>query len=135
MTLDADTEKARAIANRLTHELPAREVWLFGSQARGDSGPDSDLDLLVVIHESDLPGYRRSRAAHSIVSDIRGPKDIVVMTRHEWRRQEHVVNTLPYLANNACRHAMRPEIGLTMYAVPDEGGEVTGRRLILISQQ
>ena len=28
--------------------LPARAVWLFGSAARGDGGPDSDIDLLVV---------------------------------------------------------------------------------------
>ena len=28
-------------------------VWLFGSKARGDFGPDSDIDLLIVIPELD----------------------------------------------------------------------------------
>ncbi|MDX2972870.1 nucleotidyltransferase domain-containing protein [Kribbella solani] len=28
--------------------LPAKAIWLFGSTARGQGGPDSDLDLLIV---------------------------------------------------------------------------------------
>ena len=28
-------------------------VWLFGSKARGDSEPDSDLDLLIVLDQAD----------------------------------------------------------------------------------
>lgn len=27
------------------------QVWLFGSRATGRHGPDSDVDLLVVLHE------------------------------------------------------------------------------------
>ena len=30
------------------------QVWLFGSRARGDHRPDSDVDLLVVLHEHGL---------------------------------------------------------------------------------
>ena len=95
MTIRATAE---AIAERLLDELPAEEVWLFGSQARGDAGPDSDLDLLAIVEKSDIPGYQRSREAHALVREIRFPKDIVVLTRAEWARQEHVVNTLPYIA-------------------------------------
>jgi predicted nucleotidyltransferase len=91
-------EAAIQIAARLIEGLPAEEVWLFGSRARGEAGPDSDLDFLAVVEDSDLPGYQRSRSAYSIVADIRLPKDIVVLTREEWRRQEGVVNTLPYIA-------------------------------------
>lgn len=89
---------ALTIANRLVRLYPAEEAWLYGSQARGDAGLDSDWDLLAVVNDSDLPGYQRARMAHEIVADIRGPKDIVVMTRAERKRQENVVNTLPYLA-------------------------------------
>jgi predicted nucleotidyltransferase len=35
------------------------KIVLFGSRARGEAKPDSDLDLLV-IEESDLPRYKRS---------------------------------------------------------------------------
>jgi predicted nucleotidyltransferase len=39
-------------------------VTLFGSQARGDAGPDSDVDLLVVL-------------------DFEGPDPVIVVIR-EW---------------------------------------------------
>ena len=31
------------------------QVWLFGSRALGEHRPDSDVDLLVVLHEEDDP--------------------------------------------------------------------------------
>jgi hypothetical protein len=35
-------ELAEAVAERIGVGLPAEEVWLFGSQARGDASPDSE---------------------------------------------------------------------------------------------
>jgi predicted nucleotidyltransferase len=96
-------ELAKTVAERIGVRLPAEEVWLFGSQARGDAGSDSDMDFLVVVNESDRPGHQRSREAHSIVSEIRASKDIVVLTRNQWSRQENVVNTLPYIAKKEGR--------------------------------
>jgi predicted nucleotidyltransferase len=40
--------------------LRASRAVLFGSHARGEAGPDSDLDILVVASEFDEP-YDRSR--------------------------------------------------------------------------
>ncbi|WP_363348238.1 nucleotidyltransferase domain-containing protein [Methylocystis echinoides] len=37
-----------AIVARLRDALDPKEIWLFGSRARGDARPDSDFDLLVV---------------------------------------------------------------------------------------
>ncbi len=55
---------------------------LFGSQARGDARPDSDVDLLVVF-----PHVENSRTkAVEILSELRGSrmaKDIVVTTPDE----------------------------------------------------
>ena len=33
--------------------VPVLEVIVFGSRARGDAGPDSDLDVLVVVERRD----------------------------------------------------------------------------------
>lgn len=42
-SIEEITEKIRPIAER--HEL--KEVWLFGSYARGDATEESDVDLLI----------------------------------------------------------------------------------------
>jgi hypothetical protein len=56
------------------------------------------MDFLAVVEDSRVPAHQRSRDAHALVADIRFPKDIIVLTRKEWQRQEDVVNTLPYIA-------------------------------------
>lgn len=38
----------RLQAEAETWELPAAAVWLYGSASRGQGGPDSDIDILVV---------------------------------------------------------------------------------------
>lgn len=57
----------REAVERLVAALAPEEVWLFGSWARGEAGPDSDVDLLVVVpYEGDpkelaLRGYMALR--------------------------------------------------------------------------
>jgi len=43
-------------------------IWLFGSKARGDFGPDSDIDLLVIISELDWSWWDRIRLIAARVS-------------------------------------------------------------------
>jgi uncharacterized protein len=48
-------------ARRLLDEEPrVKEVWLFGSLARGQAGPGSDADLFVVLESSTLSFVDRS---------------------------------------------------------------------------
>ena len=54
-------------------------IILFGSAARGDMGPNSDLDVLVVMPD----GTHRRRTAQSLYRQITGlgvPFDILVAT-------------------------------------------------------
>jgi len=63
------------------------KIVLFGSRARGESRPDSDLDLLI-IEESELPRYRRSARYRRALCGLFPAKDIVVWTPEEvadWR--------------------------------------------------
>lgn len=41
------------LGNRIKHTLGAslKSVFLYGSQARGDSTPESDWDVLVILHD------------------------------------------------------------------------------------
>jgi predicted nucleotidyltransferase len=60
-------------------------IILFGSAARGAMGPDSDLDLLVVVRD----GVHRRRTAQAIYKNLRGigfAKDVVVATESDIRQ-------------------------------------------------
>jgi predicted nucleotidyltransferase len=39
-------------------------VYLFGSAARGDAGPDSDYDIVVVVADDSPPGRQDERMAY-----------------------------------------------------------------------
>jgi predicted nucleotidyltransferase len=87
-------EAAWAIARRLGQALRPDAIFLFGSHARGEAGPDSDLDFLVVVSASPYARYTRSVEARRLVGDIPAPKDILVLTRQEWEAEQRVVCSL-----------------------------------------
>lgn len=92
--IDSLPPEAEAISKRLMRGLDAEQVYLYGSYARGNAGPDSDLDFLVVVPGSKKTRYRRAVDALGLVSDVRFPADIIVLTRKEWERDLTVVCSL-----------------------------------------
>ena len=72
------------------------DIVIFGSKARGDAGPDSDLDVLVVIREADRQTkseVRRIGHLLSVMSDAL--PSIVVYTRAEWQERARRLTLLP----------------------------------------
>jgi predicted nucleotidyltransferase len=69
------------------------KVILFGSHARGEAGPDSDVDLLVVMPVS---GSKREKAIEIAVAlhGIRVPKDIIVTTPEEFEWRKDIPGTI-----------------------------------------
>ena len=59
-----------------------RRVVLFGSRARGNARPDSDLDLLI-IEDSDQPRYRRAPRYLRALVGLFPSKDVLVWTPAE----------------------------------------------------
>ena len=65
------------------------DILIFGSKARGDAGPDSDLDVLVVLNQADRQtkrGVRHTGHLLSALSDVM--PSIMVYTRAEWQARE-----------------------------------------------
>ena len=68
-----------------------QKILLFGSQARGEAGYNSDYDLLV-IENSSLPRYRRAASYRRALNDLGTSKDIVVWTPGEVAEWANVPN-------------------------------------------
>ena len=80
-------EEIKKMVELIVERFHPEKVILFGSHARGEAGPDSDVDLLVVMP---VRGSRREKAVQIGVAlqDIRVAKDIIVTTpeNFEWRK-------------------------------------------------
>ena len=67
---------------RLARELNPHQIILFGSWARGDARPDSDLDLLIVMPEVENKRETAIQAMRAL-GDLPVSKDVVVTTPDE----------------------------------------------------
>ena len=81
-----DTGLLNESVRRIVDAVQPEKIVLFGSWARGDAQPGSDLDLLVIA-ESSEPRFRRATPLYGVLRDIVLPMDIVVYCPnevHEW---------------------------------------------------
>jgi predicted nucleotidyltransferase len=68
------SEKVQTIIKQLRHQLEALygtrlvRMVLYGSRARGDAEPDSDIDVLIVLQGSVFPGEEITRTSDIIAS-------------------------------------------------------------------
>ena len=75
-------------------EIDPYKVILFGSHARGDGNPDSDVDLFIEMSVDDIPG-RRATAVRKAIGSYGFPLDIVVFTPEEVRYWSEAEASLP----------------------------------------
>jgi predicted nucleotidyltransferase len=90
-------EVIREIIARVVQVAHPQRLILFGSAARGEMGPDSDVDLLVVVQE---PVHRRDLAGE-IYRNLHGvqvPVDVVVVTENDVREFGNKLGTVLYPA-------------------------------------
>jgi predicted nucleotidyltransferase len=88
-----ESEEIRKMVRRIVRRFHPERIILFGSHARGDAGPDSDVDLLVVMP---VAGSKREKQLEIRLA-LRGipvPKDIVVTTPEEFQWRQDVPGTV-----------------------------------------
>jgi predicted nucleotidyltransferase len=88
------------ITRRLVAEFAPEQVILFGSQVWGEPTADSDVDLLVVIKQSDEPRYARGIRAHRALRNLPVAKDVIIETHAEFHSRATVAASLERLVRD-----------------------------------
>ena len=84
------------ITRRLVEACQPVRVYLFGSEARGESGPDSDLDFLVVVPDDAPEDVFRAGRLRPAVRGVGYAVDIIPWRKTDFEgRAAYVVASLP----------------------------------------
>ncbi len=92
-TLTSLTDLIEEVVQRIVAVAHPQRIILFGSAARDQMEPDSDIDLLVIVQG---PVHRRTLAGE-IYRNLHGiplPVDVVVVTEQDVQQYGHKVGTI-----------------------------------------
>ncbi len=85
----------REVVDRLVAALNPKRVYLFGSRARGEAGPDSDYDLLVLVDHPSEPRYRLAQKGFRALRGVPAAVDVVVWDRQVFDGRLHLRASFP----------------------------------------
>ena len=92
-----NNELIATMTERIVRDFHPVQIILFGSHARGEAHPQSDVDLLVVF--SELTDKRKTAVdIRRALADLPMAKDILVTTPEELARQRNQVGTILRIA-------------------------------------
>jgi len=98
----ADAAVSDAV-HRLVAQLDPEEIWLFGSRARGDHRPDSDIDLLVVLPDGLPPESYTLRAARRPLLGGGAPVDVFPLAHRDFKTDPEALGGLAGVARAEVR--------------------------------
>jgi uncharacterized protein len=84
MTVQAQIDR---MVKRIVRKFHPEQVILFGSQARGDAGPDSDVDLLVAM-DFEGSAFEKGLEVCQALHDAHVAVDVIVSRPEDfaWRK-------------------------------------------------
>lgn len=91
----ADDPLLAEVVRRLAEAYHPERIYLFGSTARGEAGPDSDYDIMIVVPDQSPPEYRNCDLAYRVLRGLRVAKDVLVWPRTEFEKRLHLNASLP----------------------------------------
>jgi len=83
------------IVNTIVDDIDPDRIVLFGSNARGDARPNSDLDLLVIVEEPFGPDRSRRKAMARLsrkLAQFGGSQDLLLFSREDVDRWRDSIN-------------------------------------------
>jgi uncharacterized protein len=90
-----EVDKLAVIVERLVGAYAPERVYLFGSKARGDAGPDSDFDLLLVVPDTASVERKQSRLAYERLWGTGTAADVLVWPMKRFESRMHLQASLP----------------------------------------
>ena len=91
---EISTELLNEITRRLAESIHPERIYLFGSHAAGNPDDDSDIDLLVVVRDTEKSTREISIEGRKSLRDLQIPLDLIVCTEKQFNRYGQVKNTI-----------------------------------------
>jgi uncharacterized protein len=93
MKMTSSKKQIEEMVRRIVAKFDPEKIILFGSHARGEAGPDSDADLLVVMRYT---GSRREQATEIDLAlwGIDLAADVLVFSPEEIEKYRNIVGTI-----------------------------------------
>ena len=104
MMTERDRQILKEFSAKLRQQFPEAKIWAFGSRARGDAQPDSDLDICVVVETLDRAGWK---AISQIAWEIGFENDLLITTVKYSRQQ---FESGPYSASPLIKNVLQEGI-------------------------
>lgn len=88
------SQKIDTLKDILVKTYHPSAIYLYGSHVWGNADEESDMDVLVVVDQSDEKQYRRSVRGVRALRGLKINEDIIVHTRQEFEELSRDVSTL-----------------------------------------
>jgi predicted nucleotidyltransferase len=89
-------EVIEEVKKRLIDVYNPLKIYLFGSYAWGSPTEDSDLDLLIVIEESNEKRHKRGKPGYMALWGMDISKDLMIYTKDELEQRATDPSSLIY---------------------------------------
>ena len=93
---EISTELLDEITKRLVESIHPERIYLFGSHAAGNAEDDSDVDLLIVVPDTNQSCHDLALKGRANMRDLIIPMDLILCTHSEIEKWENVKCTLIY---------------------------------------
>ena len=99
------------IVQRLVDALNPEKIYLFGSHAYGQPNDDSDVDLLIVVEDSDLPIRKKTVEGYHALRGTLFPAEIVVVAKSDYEKRSQWLNTIERVVADKGKILYESELG------------------------